>query len=137
MATLKTFKCRLGCEKVFKSHNGRLYHEQRKHGGNNFWCECGDSFATANDLYRHKRLVHKKPRLYSCSQCQLVSQYSLHVLYLHNFYCLVTNWNCFAHYMYLTECMCNPIVMNLIKCFYSYSTCILCTEVSCMHHRNM
>ena len=51
-------------QKSYKSH-------LRTHAGvKQHHCDlCGDRFTRKNDVIRHKKLIHEKPRDYKCSQC--------------------------------------------------------------------
>ena len=71
------------CNKKLKQKSYRS-HVRTHTGVKQFKCDlCDDRFTRRNDVMRHKRLIHEKPRDFQCEQCQkyFVSQENL-VLHL-------------------------------------------------------
>ena len=67
------------CNKKLKQKSYRS-HVRTHTGVKQFKCDlCDDRFTRRNDVMRHKRLIHEKPRDFQCEQCQkyFVSQENL------------------------------------------------------------
>ena len=67
------------CNKKLKQKSYRS-HVRTHTGVKQFKCDlCDDRFTRRNDVMRHKRLIHEKPRDFQCDQCQkyFVSQENL------------------------------------------------------------
>eukprot|EP00092_Neocalanus_flemingeri_P013632 GFUD01014702.1.p1 GENE.GFUD01014702.1~~GFUD01014702.1.p1 ORF type:complete len:530 (+),score=140.48 GFUD01014702.1:64-1590(+) len=58
------------CHKKLKQKSYRS-HVRTHSGVKQFNCDlCGDRFTRRNDVMRHKRLIHEKPRDFKCEQCE-------------------------------------------------------------------
>ena len=58
------------CNKKLKQKSYRS-HVKTHLGAKQFKCDlCGDRFTRRNDVMRHKRLIHEKPRDFKCEQCE-------------------------------------------------------------------
>eukprot|EP00090_Calanus_glacialis_P006308 TRINITY_DN14927_c0_g1_i1.p1 TRINITY_DN14927_c0_g1~~TRINITY_DN14927_c0_g1_i1.p1 ORF type:complete len:533 (-),score=152.69 TRINITY_DN14927_c0_g1_i1:83-1633(-) len=58
------------CNKKLKQKSYRS-HVRTHLGAKQFKCDlCGDRFTRRNDVMRHKRLIHEKPRDFKCEKCE-------------------------------------------------------------------